>query len=116
MKNSCWILLLACMVSSAVFAADRPGQSNELVISKEPLTDPLPDGDLVAYMTLNGKDAEEIYQGMGSQQEYKNVCNQEGLTARVAGNLICYKSREGSYSCNFGIRLTDGSLVLGRPC
>lgn len=116
MERYYWILFFMCLASSAVYADNSIKLDGDLVISKEPLTDPLPDGDQVAYMTLRGQDAEKIYQGMDKQQDYKNACNVDGMTARVAGNLICYKSKDARYTCSFGIRLTDGTLVLGSPC
>jgi len=115
MKCYCWILLISNMISSTVFAADPISLKGDLVISREPLTDPLPDGDPVAYMSIHGQDAKEIYGGIKSQ-DYQNACGVEGMTARVAGNLICYKNIGDTYLCSFGIRLTDGTLTLGRPC
>jgi hypothetical protein len=108
----CWVVF--CLALSAG-TANAGGLNGDLTISKEPLTDPLPDGDKVAYLSLRGKDAKKIYNEMNSQ-DYPNACNIEGVTARVAGNLICYKGRDNNYLCNFGVRLTDGWLVLGKPC
>ena len=115
MKRNFWILLFAGMASGAVYAGNSTSLNGELVISREPLTDPLPDGDPVAYMTLRGQDAKKVYDGMKSQ-DYPNACGVDGITARVAGNLICYKNKGDNYSCSFGIRLTDGALTLGKPC
>jgi len=115
MERYFWILFFMCLVSDAANAGNPINLDGDLVISKEPLTDPLPDGDPVAYMALHGQDAKEVYDGMKSQ-DYPNACNLDGVTARVSGNLICYKSKGDNYSCSFGIRLTDGALVLGKPC
>ena len=115
MKRYFWILMLAGMASNVAYAGKPAGLNGDLVISKEPLSDPLPDGDPAAYMTLRGKDAKRVYEGMKSQ-DYQNACGVDGMTARVTGNLICYKSTENDYLCSFGIRLTDGALILGKPC
>jgi hypothetical protein len=116
MRSSFWILLVACLASGAAFADNPAGLDGDLVISREPLSDPMPDSDLVAYMTVRGKDAMDIYNGMKPESDYPNACGVDGMTARVAGNLICYKTKENDYLCSFGIRLTDGGLTLGKPC
>ncbi len=112
----CWILLVALMTGGTAFAHEYMVLDGDMTIAKEPLTDPLPDGDPVAYITLRGKNAEQIYRQLDSKMEQKNVCNTEGMSARLAGNLICFRNKENQYSCSFGARLTDGSLVLGNPC
>lgn len=88
----------------------------DVAISKEPLTDPLPDGDPVAYVTMRGKVAQRIFEQLDKKMEQHDVCNTPGLTARLAGNLICFHNKDDQYSCSFGARLTDGWLVLGNPC
>ncbi|MGA8146241.1 MAG: hypothetical protein WB870_01530 [Gallionellaceae bacterium] len=111
-----WILFFALMTGGTASAREYTVLDGDMVIAKEPLTDPLPDGDPVAYITLRGKNAEQIYQQLDSKMEQKNVCNTEGMSARLAGNLICFRNKENQYSCSFGARLTDGWLVLGNPC
>jgi hypothetical protein len=115
MKRNYLILLLMALTSHFVYAANPISLNGELVISREPLTDPLPDGDLVAYMTIRGQDAKQIYEGI-KVQDYPDACGVDGMSARVAGNLICYKEKGDHYLCSFGIRLTDGTLTLGKPC
>jgi hypothetical protein len=111
-----WILFVAFMAGGTAVAQEYMDLDGDMAISKEPLTDPLPDGDPVAYITLRGKNAEQIFQQLDSKMEQNNVCNTEGLSARLAGNLICFRNKENQYSCSFGARLTDGWLVLGNPC
>jgi hypothetical protein len=116
MKYCFSILFIACLASHAVFAEDLPTVHGELVISREPLSDPMPDSDMVAYMTLRGQEAVDVYNNMDPKSDYPNACGVDGMTARVAGNLICYKTKESDYLCSFGVRLTDGGLTLGKPC
>ena len=96
MRRYCWILFLMGMANGAAAADSAASLDGDLVISKEPLTDPLPDGDPVAYMTIRGKDAKQIYAGIKSQ-DYQNACGVDGMTARVAGNLIWARSKT---NCN----------------
>ena len=116
MKHLIRILILAWLASHAALAEDLPTVHGELIISREPLSDPFPDSDKVAYLILRGKEAVDIYSNMDSKSDYPNACGVDGMTARVAGNLICYKTRENDYLCTFGVRLTDGGLTLGKPC
>jgi len=110
------IVFFVCAgLPSAVYGVPSSILEGDLVISKEPLTDPLPDGDPVAYLSLHGENAKKIYSEMKTP-EYANACGMDGVTARVAGNLICYKQKEENFLCSFGIRLTDGTLTLGKPC
>lgn len=114
MRPNIIVILFACFISSS-YAADKAVLEGEVIFSREPLTDPLPDGDPVAYVSLYGKDAEKMYEQMKSR-DFKNACGLDGVTARTVGNLICYKSPGNDYSCHFGVRLSDGYLVLGKPC
>ncbi len=111
-----WILLFSITICGSAFGQEYMDLDGDIAISKEPLTDPLPDGDPVAYITLRGKNAEKMFAQMDNKTEQKNVCNTPGLSARLAGNLICFRNNEDQYSCSFGARLTDGWLVLGNPC
>jgi hypothetical protein len=114
MRPNIAVIMLACSIASA-HAADKAVLEGEVIFSREPLTDPLPDGDPVAYVSFYGKDAEKMYAQMKSK-DFQNACGLDGVTARTVGNLICYKSKDNDYSCNFGVRLSDGYLVLGKPC
>jgi hypothetical protein len=114
MKRLLLTLSVLCALQTAAFAAAPLNLDGEITVSKEPISDPFPDSDEVAYIDLHGVDAKAMYQAM-SASEIDNACNIRGLSAKAAGNLICYKNKIG-YSCSFGVRLSDGAMVLGRPC
>lgn len=115
MKLYYFVLFVVFMANCTAYA-ETAGLDGDLVISREPLSDPMPDSDRVAYMTLRGSDAMEVYRNMPAASDFPNACGVEGMTARVAGNLICYETKASDYLCSFGIRLTDGGLTLGKPC
>jgi hypothetical protein len=108
------LILLLGLYTSFAHSEWRPIQG-DYVLSKEPLSDPTPSGKATAYLTIRGSAAKEMFQGMARTRQVSNACGEQDTVARISGNLICYRSHE-KYSCELGIRLTDGKLIGGRTC
>lgn len=87
----------------------------KLKVASEPLSDPAPHGDPVAYISVDGAGAKAIYEGMKGFKTITNACGEPGLVSRTVGDVVCYRNKS-SYSCEFGIRLSDGVIRTGRAC
>jgi hypothetical protein len=73
-----------------------------------------------AAAIIAGEGAQTLYNSM-SVKVQKNYCDEEGLLAKQAGDLICLlntKSRDPKdrYSCNFGIMLNTGRTTWTSIC
>lgn len=87
----------------------------EFTVSSAPLSDPIPDGPLVVFLTIKGDAAKIIFNQMVNPKIEKNACGENGLTIKTVGDLLCSKMG-ATYYCNFGVGLSDGKLQHGYNC
>lgn len=116
MKLRCiWWLLI--FIHSLAFGAggDWKPLHGEFTIAPAPLSDPLPGGLPVAFFTIKGDAAKAIFNRMIEPKIMKNACAEKGMTMRMIGDVVCYK-RGSTYTCNFGVGLSDGKLQPGYTC
>lgn len=115
------ILLRATITAFVVYVspvstgAQEIQLQGQLIISKEPITDPVPNGPNVAYFSIRGNAAKQMFEKLKSAKTVKNACGEQGLTLKTQGKLQC-SQKARVYSCDFGIRLTDGIAVTGFAC
>jgi hypothetical protein len=109
------LLILLCGFYTVFAHGEWRPIVGDYAIAKEPLSDPTPKGQATAYVTIRGSAAKEMFLGMPRVRQVSDACGEQGTVARISGNLICYQNGK-KYSCELGIRLTDGKLVGGRTC
>jgi hypothetical protein len=112
-----FILIFAAALSCSTGAVEQKWTviDGQQKIARESLSDPEPFAPKVAYFTIRGVGARSIYLALPSNSAVIPACGDAGLTARFAGNMVCYQKAK-RYSCEYGIRLSDGALVPGRSC
>jgi hypothetical protein len=73
--------------------------------------------DKKVMFSITGDAARELFDALGPDK--KDVCT-EGSGTRVRGrdndNLVCLRSANGEYSCNFGFDLRSGKSIGGIVC
>jgi len=112
------LCLLLLMVSCAFsFSAGGLWQliKGSYVFSHEPISDPLPNGQEVAYLEIKGNLAKEIFLKISNAKTKKNACGEQGLNMKSLGGLVCTKSGD-EFSCNFGVGMQDGMIHQGFTC
>lgn len=111
-------LLAIAVVSTCVNSAESNSWSSLQGLQKieaESLSDPVPHAPLVVYFSIRGRSARSIYERLPLSGRIANVCDEAGMSAKSAGNMMCFR-KASRYSCEYGIRLSDGALVNGRTC
>jgi hypothetical protein len=67
--------------------------------------------------SIDGKAAKALFEQLGP--DVKDVCT-EGTGTRMRAkdkeNLMCMRTLEGEYSCNFGFDLRSGKSIGGAVC
>jgi len=66
---------------------------------------------------LQGQVAREMFEAMGSDK--KDSCSQDqGVRFRSSDDekVVCTKSKEGEYSCSFGLDIKSGKSIGGSIC
>lgn len=112
-----WILLAMLLVTSSAYPeeGDWLALRGKARVAIEPLSDPAPGGKPVAYLSVQGVAAKAMYEGMQGYRSVANACGEPGLSSRTVGDVVCYR-KKSSYSCEFGVRLSDGAIRIGRAC
>lgn len=111
-----WIMFVMLIFSASAFTADGwLALRGKAKIATEPLSDPVANGKPVTYLSIQGATAKGMYEGMQGYRSVENSCGEPGLFSRAVGNLICYR-KQSSYSCELGVRLSDGAIRPGKSC
>ncbi|MGZ8358213.1 MAG: hypothetical protein ACXWVF_16510 [Telluria sp.] len=83
------------------------------------LGDPIPPTpkDAKVMFSVDGKAAKALFERLGP--DVKDACT-EGTGTRVRAkdqeNLMCLRTPDGEYSCNFGFDLRTGKSIGGAVC
>ncbi|NHZ98927.1 hypothetical protein [Massilia sp. CCM 8734] len=74
-------------------------------------------GDAKVMFSIDGEAARDMFNAMG--KDVKDTCT-EGSGTRVRmkdhQRLVCSRSKQGEYSCNFGFDLKSGKSIGGSVC
>ena len=81
-----------------------------MFVKKSPLSDPLPESPLNAYIVIEGNAAKKIFNSIDSYSERYPFL--KGFFVKRVGNLSCITNFK-KYSCNVGINLKTGEADDG---
>lgn len=73
--------------------------------------------DTKIMFSIDGKAAREMFDAMG--KDVKDACTEgDGTRVRMKDRerLVCSRSKQGEYSCNFGFDLKSGKSIGGSVC
>jgi hypothetical protein len=117
------LLLAFSSVPAAVSAVGEPGPHKKITgvyrIYGGGLGDPTAPStnDKKIMFSVKGKMAKEIFDAIGPDRH--NVCS-EGTADRARmkdnENLLCIRTEQGEYFCNFGFDLKTGKSIGGIVC
>jgi hypothetical protein len=112
-----WILLAMWFITVSAYPDEGSWLTlrGKAQVAIEPLSDPAPGGKPVAYLSVQGVAAKAMYGSMQGYRFVANACGESGLSSRTVGDVVCYQ-KKAVYSCEFGVRLSDGAIRAGRAC
>lgn len=123
MRQLLAMLFLQFLTSSLAFAGDQEEPykkfSGTYWIYGGELSEPRPPtmGDKKIVFSINGQLAKELFDAIGPDKH--DVCTEgSGIRMRWQDkrNLLCSRSKEGEYECNFGFDLRTGKGIRGSIC
>lgn len=112
-----WAIGLSLIYATLAFGATDGWSSmrGRLRVAPEPLSDPIAEAQPVAYFIVEGPAAKAMFDRMKGFKSTRDACGEPGMVARTVGDVVCYRMK-ASYSCEFGVRLSDGIVRPGRAC
>ena len=111
----CLYLLLFIHSYALGAGGDWKSLHGKMTVSPAPLSDPLPESTPVAFFAIDGESAKTIFNAMVEPKIVKNACGETGMVMKSVGDIVCFKQGR-TYTCNFGVGMSDGKSQAGYTC